>query len=103
LRSISASLVLGPARSHALLEEAAGTQPPFELRCGRQLVAGRVLFIDAEPAGFLIGAQPEFCRTWANQEAVTVAGSHFLPEDAPEAVSDATARFVAKVLAGQIA
>jgi haloalkane dehalogenase len=61
------------------------------------------LFIDAEPAGFLIGAQREFCRTWANQETVTVAGSHFLQEDSPEAVGDATARFVARVLAGQIA
>lgn len=25
------------------------------------------LFIDAEPAGFLIGAQREFCRSWPNQ------------------------------------
>jgi haloalkane dehalogenase len=61
------------------------------------------LFIDAKPAGFLIGAQREFCPTWANQETVTVAGSHFLQEDAPETVGDTTARFVAKVLAGQIA
>jgi haloalkane dehalogenase len=61
------------------------------------------LFIDAEPAGFLIGAQREFCRTWPNQQTVTVPGSHFLPEDSPEAVGEATARFVAKVLAGQIA
>jgi haloalkane dehalogenase len=60
------------------------------------------LFIDAEPAGFLIGAQREFCRAWPNQETVTVQGSHFLPEDSPAAVGEATARFVAKVLAGQI-
>jgi haloalkane dehalogenase len=61
------------------------------------------LFIDAEPAGFLIGAQREFCRAWPNQQAVTVPGSHFVQEDAPDAVGEATARFVAKVLAGQIA
>jgi haloalkane dehalogenase len=61
------------------------------------------LFIDAEPAGFLIGAQREFCRAWPNQQVVTVPGSHFLQEDSPEAVGQATARFVAKVLAGQIA
>ncbi len=61
------------------------------------------LFIDAEPAGFLIGAQREFCRAWPNQQTVTVQGSHFLQEDAPDAVGEATARFVAKVLAGQIA
>jgi haloalkane dehalogenase len=61
------------------------------------------LFIDAEPGGFLIGAQREFCRAWPNQQIVTVQGSHFLQEEAPQAVGDATARFVAKVLAGQIA
>lgn len=61
------------------------------------------LFIDAEPAGFLIGAQREFCRTWPNQQTVTVQGSHFLQEDSPQEVGTASARFVAKVLAGQIA
>jgi haloalkane dehalogenase len=60
------------------------------------------LFIDAEPAGFLIGAQREFCRSWPNQEIVTVQGAHFLQEEAPQEVARATARFVAKVLAGQI-
>jgi haloalkane dehalogenase len=60
------------------------------------------LFIDAEPAGFLIGAQREFCRAWPNQQTVTVQGSHFLQEDAPHDVGEAAARFVAKVLAGQI-
>jgi haloalkane dehalogenase len=61
------------------------------------------LFIDAEPAGFLVGAQREFCRAWPNQQIVTVEGSHFLQEDSPQAVGEATARFVAKVQAGQIA
>jgi haloalkane dehalogenase len=61
------------------------------------------LFIDAEPSGFLIGAQREFCRGWANQERVVVEGAHFLQEEAPEAVGRAAARFVAKVLAGHIA
>jgi len=57
------------------------------------------LFIDAEPGGFLIGAQREFCRTWPNQDVVTVEGYHFLQEEAPEAMAQAIARFVAKVLA----
>jgi haloalkane dehalogenase len=61
------------------------------------------LFIDAEPAGFLIGAQREFCRAWPNQERVVVSGSHFVQEDSPDEVGAATARFVSKVLAGQIA
>jgi hypothetical protein len=38
-----------------------------------------------------------------NQQTVTVKGSHFLQEDALDQVGDAVARFVAKVLAGQIA
>lgn len=59
------------------------------------------LFIDAEPSGFLIGAQREFCRAWPNQERVVVEGAHFLQEEAPEAVGRAAARFVAKVLAGR--
>ena len=61
------------------------------------------LFVDAEPAGFLIGAQREFCRSWPNQQVITVQGSHFLQEDAPEEIGKASARFVAKVLAGQTA
>jgi haloalkane dehalogenase len=61
------------------------------------------LFIDADPAGFLIGAQREFCRRWPNQQIVTVKGSHFLQEDAPDDVGRATARFIASVLAGQLA
>jgi haloalkane dehalogenase len=60
------------------------------------------LFIDAEPGGFLIGAQREFCRSWPNQEQVTIKGAHFLQEEAPDEVGKAIARFVAKVLAGQV-
>jgi len=60
------------------------------------------LFIDAEPAGFLIGAQREFCRAWPNQQTVLVKGSHFLQEEAPDEVGEATAKFVSRVLAGQI-
>ncbi|GAB2515017.1 haloalkane dehalogenase [Nocardia heshunensis] len=61
------------------------------------------LFIDAEPAGFLIGAQRDFCRTWPNQQTLTVPGSHFLPEDTPDLIGEATADFVAKVRVGRIA
>src|SRR6202046_1723604 len=58
------------------------------------------LFIDADPAGFLIGAQREFSRAWPNQETVMVKGAHFLQEEAPDEVSEALARFVANVRAG---
>lgn len=60
------------------------------------------LFINGDPAGFLIGAQRDFCRTWPNQQEVTVKGAHFLQEDSPAEVGEATAKFIAKVLAGQI-
>jgi 1,4-dihydroxy-2-naphthoyl-CoA hydrolase len=43
----------------------------------------------------------QFCRVWPNQQTVTIKGSHFLQEEAPDEVGDATARFVSKVLAGQ--
>ncbi|MGY4395449.1 haloalkane dehalogenase [Sphingomonas sp. UYAg733] len=59
-------------------------------------------FIDAEPGGFLIGAQREFCRSWPNQQEITLKGAHFLQEEAPEEVGEAIARYVAKVLSGQI-
>jgi len=61
------------------------------------------LFIDAEPGGFLIGAQREFCRAWPNQEHVIIKGAHFLQEEAPDEVGAAVAKFIAKVLVGQVA
>ena len=58
------------------------------------------LFIDADPGGFLVGGPREFCRTWPNQETVSVKGYHFLQEEAPDAFGDALARFVAKIRVG---
>jgi haloalkane dehalogenase len=60
------------------------------------------LFINAEQGALIAGAQREFCRTWPNQQEVTVRGAHFLQEDSPNEVGAAIARFVEKVLAGQI-
>jgi haloalkane dehalogenase len=60
------------------------------------------LFINGDPAGFLVGAQREFCRAWPNQQEVTVKGAHFLPEDSPAEVGEAIARFVANVLAQRL-
>ncbi|NNL46756.1 MAG: haloalkane dehalogenase [Acidimicrobiia bacterium] len=51
------------------------------------------LFINAEPGSILTGDQREFCRTWPNQIEVTVAGSHFVQEDSPEAIGEAIARW----------
>jgi haloalkane dehalogenase len=60
------------------------------------------LFINAEPAGFLIGAQREFCRAWPNQKEVTVKGAHFLQEDSPDEVGQAINKFIGEVLVGQL-
>jgi haloalkane dehalogenase len=49
------------------------------------------LFINAEPGAILIGPQREFCRTWPNQQEVTVAGNHFLQEDSPDEIGKAIA------------
>jgi haloalkane dehalogenase len=47
------------------------------------------LFINAEPGAILIGKQREFCRSWLNQQEVTVEGNHFLQEDSPDAIAAA--------------
>ena len=52
------------------------------------------LFVNAEPGAILIGSQREFCRTWPNQEEVTVRGAHFVQEDSPHEIGEAVATFV---------
>jgi len=49
------------------------------------------LFVNAEPGAFLVGDKRRFCRTWANQEEVTVPGSHFVQEDSAEEIGAALA------------
>jgi haloalkane dehalogenase len=47
------------------------------------------LFINANPGSILTGPQREYCRTWANQSEVTVAGLHFIQEDSPNEIGQA--------------
>ena len=49
------------------------------------------LFVNAEPGAILIGPQREFCRSWPNQQEVTVKGSHFIQEDSPDEIGQAVA------------
>lgn len=49
------------------------------------------LFINAEPGAILVGRQRDFCRTWPNQDEVTVPGIHFIQEDAPDEIGTAIA------------
>jgi len=51
------------------------------------------LFINADPGVILIGDQREFCRSWPNQQELTVKGSHFIQEDSPDEVGRAIAEW----------
>jgi len=51
------------------------------------------LFVNAEPGAILVGPQREFCRTWKNQQEVTVKGNHFLQEDSPDEIGNAIAEW----------
>ena len=55
------------------------------------------LFINADPGSILTGKQREFCRSWPNQEEVTVKGTHFMQEDSPDEIGKAISRFVSKL------
>lgn len=52
------------------------------------------LFINAEPGSILIGAQRQYCRSWPEQQEITVRGIHFLQEDSPDAIGEAVAVFI---------
>ncbi len=62
-------------------------------RYGEWLSTSQVpkLFINAEPGAILTGPQREFCRSWPNQDEITVAGSHFIQEDSPDEIGRAIA------------
>lgn len=54
------------------------------------------LFINADPGMILVGVQRELCRTWPNQQEVTVKGLHFVQEDSPSEIGQAIARFLTR-------
>ena len=55
------------------------------------------LFINAEPGSILLGRARDFCRTWPNQEEVTVKGKHFIQEDSPVEIGQAIAKFIRRI------
>ena len=55
------------------------------------------LFVNAEPGSILVGAQREFCRTWPNQQEVTVPGLHFIQEDSGAAIGQAVAAWLSQL------
>ena len=55
------------------------------------------LFINAEPGSVLVGRQREYCRTWPNQNEVTVKGLHFIQEDSPVEIGQAVAQWLTEI------
>ena len=55
------------------------------------------LFINAEPGSILVGRARDFCRTWSNQEEVTVKGKHFIQEDSPDEIGESIVKFIRKI------
>lgn len=55
------------------------------------------LFINADPGSILVGRARDFCRTWPNQEEVTVKGRHFIQEDSPDEIGHSIANFLHKI------
>ncbi len=58
------------------------------------------LFVDARPGSILTGPAREFCRTWPEQEEVTVPGSHFVQEDSGAAIGRAVAEWATRRVLG---
>lgn len=65
-------------------------------RYGKWLTTSPIpkLFINADPGMILVGAQRELCRTWPQQQEVTVKGLHFIQEDSPVEIGQAVANFL---------
>jgi len=55
------------------------------------------LFVNAEPGAILAGEVREFCRSWPNQQEVTVKGIHFVQEDSPQEIGEAVASWRAQL------
>ena len=55
------------------------------------------LFINADPGAILTGRPREYCRTWANQEEVTVRGLHFIQEDSSDQIGSAVSHWLSSI------
>jgi hypothetical protein len=53
--------------------------------------SGAYRFLDH---ALLIGRARDFCRSWPNQQELTVPGIHFIQEDGPHEIGSALARFI---------
>jgi len=55
------------------------------------------LFVSAEPGAVVVGRAREFCRTWPNQQEVSVRGIHYVQEDSPGEIGTALRGFIRSV------
>jgi len=55
------------------------------------------LLINASPGSILTGRQLEFCRSWPNQDEVTVEGIHYIQEDSPDEIGQTVSEFVRRL------
>jgi haloalkane dehalogenase len=55
------------------------------------------LFINGDPGAIIIGNVRDYCRTWKNQQEVTVPGRHHLQEDSPREIAQAIVSWLASV------
>jgi haloalkane dehalogenase len=68
---------------------------------GRWLAGSAIpkLLVAAEPGAILVGRALDFARTWPNQEEITVAGIHFVQEDAAAEIGAAVRQFMRRLTA----
>ena len=55
------------------------------------------LLINADPGAILRKSMLEFCRTWPNQEEITVKGTHFIQEDSPDEIGRGVAEWLSRI------
>jgi len=55
------------------------------------------LLINADPGAILRKDLLEFCRTWPNQEEITVKGIHFVQEDSPDEIGRGVADWLGRI------
>ncbi|WKJ92574.1 haloalkane dehalogenase [Methylomonas montana] len=59
------------------------------------------LLVSAEPGALLTGRALEFCRTWPNQQEVSVKGIHYIQEDSHVEIGTALRAFVRQLANSQ--
>ena len=54
-------------------------------------------FFNADPGAILRGKARDVCRTWPNQEEITVKGIHFIQEDSHDEIGQGVADWLARI------